>query len=68
MSAPQGENEAKGKIYSNFQLSVMCRFLDISRSGYYAFVHITPSMSRRADPYGNAMAENFFSILKTECI
>ena len=29
---------------------------------------ITPSMSRRANPYGNAMAENFFSILKTECI
>ena len=29
---------------------------------------ITPSMSRRAPPYDNAMAENFFSILKTECI
>ena len=29
---------------------------------------ITPSMSRRANPYDNAMAENFFSILKTECI
>lgn len=25
-------------------------------------------MSRRANPYDNAMAENFFSILKTECI
>ena len=30
--------------------------------------HITPSMSRRGNPYDNAMAENFFSILKTECI
>ena len=29
---------------------------------------ITPSMSRRGNPYDNAMAENLFSILKTECI
>ena len=29
---------------------------------------ITLSMSRRGNPYDNAMAENFFSILKTECI
>ena len=29
---------------------------------------ITPSMSRRGNPYDNAMAENFFSILKTECL
>ena len=29
---------------------------------------ITPSMSRRGNPYDNALAENFFSILKTECI
>ena len=28
---------------------------------------ITPSMSRKGNPYDNAMAENFFSILKTEC-
>lgn len=26
------------------------------------------SMSRRGNPYDNALAENFFSILKTECI
>ncbi len=25
-------------------------------------------MSSRGNPYDNAMAENFFSILKTECI
>ena len=25
-------------------------------------------MSRRGKPYDNALAENFFSILKTECI
>ena len=29
---------------------------------------ILPSMSRRGNPYDNALAENFFSILKTECI
>ena len=29
---------------------------------------IIPSMSRRGTPYDNALAENFFSILKTECI
>ena len=30
--------------------------------------NIIPSMSRRGNPYDNAMAENFFSILKSECI
>jgi transposase InsO family protein len=29
---------------------------------------ITPSMSRRGNCFDNAMAENFFSILKAECI
>ena len=29
---------------------------------------ITQSMSSRGNPYDNALAENFFSILKTECI
>ena len=29
---------------------------------------ITPSMSSKGNPYDNALAENFFSILKTECI
>jgi putative transposase len=29
---------------------------------------ITPSMSRRGNCLDNALAENFFSILKTECI
>ena len=35
---------------------------------YFQTYGITPSMSRRGNPYDNAMAENFFSILKTECI
>jgi len=30
--------------------------------------NITPSMSRCGNPYDNALAENFFSILKTQCI
>jgi transposase InsO family protein len=30
--------------------------------------NILPSMSRAGNPLDNAMAENFFSILKTECI
>ena len=29
---------------------------------------ITPSMSRKGNPYDNAVVENFLSILKTECI
>ena len=29
---------------------------------------ISQSMSRRANPYDNAVAENFFGMLKTECI
>ena len=39
--------------------------------GYFKLIqeyHITPSMSRCGNPYDNALAENFFSILKTECI
>ena len=39
--------------------------------GYFILTQnygITPSMSRRANPYDNAMAESFFGMLKTECI
>lgn len=40
-------------------------------TGYFNLTQkyaITPSMSRRGNCYDNVMAENFFSILKTECI
>ena len=39
--------------------------------GYFNLIQsygITPSMSSKGNPYDNAVAENFFSILKTECI
>ena len=39
--------------------------------GYFKLTQsygITQSMSSKGNPYDNAMAENFFSILKTECI
>ena len=39
--------------------------------GYFKLTQsygITPSMSRKGNPYDNAMAENFFSILKMVCI
>ena len=39
--------------------------------GYFTLTQeygITPSMSRRGNCYDNAMAENFFTILKSECI
>ena len=39
--------------------------------GYFKLTQsygITPSMSSKGNPYDNAMAEIFFSILKTECI
>lgn len=45
--------------------------LQYTSSGYFNLTkeyNITPSMSRRGNPYDNSLAENFFSILKTECI
>ncbi len=45
--------------------------LQYTSHGYFNLTKeycITPSMSRKANCYDNAMAENFFSILKTECI
>jgi len=45
--------------------------LQYTSQGYFNLTKeygITQSMSRRGNCYDNAMAENFFSILKTECI
>lgn len=60
----------KEKVAAELQLHSDQGFQYTSQ-GYYNLTKeygITPSMSRRGNCYDNAMAENFFSILKTECI
>ena len=60
----------KEKVTEELQLHSDQGFQYTSQA-YYSLTksyHITPSMSSRGNPYDNAMAENFFSILKTECI
>ena len=60
----------KEKVAAELQLHSDQGFQYTSRA-YFSLVQqysITPSMSRRGNCYDNAMAENFFSILKTECI
>ena len=60
----------KEKVTAELQLHSDQGFQYTSQ-GYFKLTQsygITPSMSRRGNPYDNAMAENFFSILKTECI
>ena len=60
----------KEKVTAELQLHSDQGFQYTSHA-YYSLTksyHITPSMSSRGNPYDNAMAENFFSILKTECI
>lgn len=45
--------------------------LQYTSQAYFTLIQkygITPSMSRRGNCYDNAPAENFFRILKTECI
>ena len=60
----------KEKVTAELQLHSDQGFQYTSQA-YYCLTksyHITPSMSSRGNPYDNALAENFFSILKTECI
>ena len=60
----------KEKVTAELQLHSDQGFQYTSH-GYFKLTqeyNITPSMSRRGNPYDNALAENFFSILKTECI
>ena len=60
----------KEKVTTELQLHSDQGFQYTSQA-YYRLTQsygITPSMSRRGNPYDNALAENFFSILKTECI
>ena len=60
----------KEKVTAELQLHSDQGFQYTSQA-YYCLTqsyNITPSMSRRGNCYDNAMAENFFSILKSECI
>ena len=62
--------KSKEKVTAEVQLHSDQGFQYTSQA-YYRLTQsygITPSMSRRGNPYDNALAENFFSILKTECI
>ena len=64
------EAKKKEKVTAELQLHSDQGFQYTSH-GYFKLIqeyNITPSMSRRGNPYDNALAENFFSILKTECI
>ena len=64
------EAKKKEKVTTELQLHSDQGFQYTSQA-YYRLTQsygITPSMSRRGNPYDNALAENFFSILKTECI
>ena len=64
------EATKKEKVTAELQLHSDQGFQYTSQA-YYRLTQsygITPSMSRRGNPYDNALAENFFSILKTECI
>ena len=60
----------KEKVTGELQLHSDQGFQYTSQ-GYFKLTqsyNIILSMSRRGNPYDNALAENFFSILKTECI
>ena len=62
--------ERKKKVTAELQLHSDQGFQYTSQA-YFRLTQsygITPSMSRRGNPYDNALAKNFFSILKTECI
>ena len=64
------EAKKKEKVTTELQLHSDQGFQYTSHA-YFKLLqsyNITPSMSRRGNPYDNALAENFFSILKTECI
>ena len=64
------EAKQKEKVTTELQLH-SDQGLQYTSSGYFHLTKeygITPSMSRRGNCYDNAMAENFFGILKTECI
>ena len=63
------EAKKKEKVTAELQLHSDQGF-QYTSTAYFKLTQsygITPSMSRCGNPYDNALAENFFSILKTEC-
>lgn len=60
----------KEKVTGNLQLHSDQGFQYTSKAYFdiTKYYNISQSMSRKGNPYDNALAENFFSILKTECI
>lgn len=62
--------KSKEKVTGELQLHSDQGFQYTSREYFNLTTsyNIKQSMSRRGNPYDNALAENFFSILKTECI
>ena len=68
--AVRKEKLRKKKVTAELQLHSDQGFQYTSH-GYFKLTQsygITPSMSRRGNCYDNALAENFFGILRTECI
>ncbi len=62
--------KSKEKVTAELQLH-SDQGLQYTSQAYFKLTksyHITPSMSRLVNSYDNALAKNFFSILKTECI
>lgn len=45
-----------------------CQYTSYDYNSLTKTLGIVPSMSRPGSPYDNACIENFFSILKTECL
>ena len=58
----EGHRRAATHSYQGFHYTSQVHFKLTQSYG------ITPSISRRGNPYDNALVENFFSMLKTECI
>ncbi len=60
----------KEKVTAELQLHSDQGF-QYTASAYFKLTQsygITPSMSKRGNPYDNALTKNFFFILKTECV
>lgn len=66
VKAAKKKEKVTGKLYlhsdQGFQYTSK-EYFELTKS-----YNITQSMSRQGNPYDNALAKNFFSMLKTECI